>query len=88
MRLRTLVRSAVVFIPLLLVCAGRLHAQRTAPPERMTQELNRCLTVMRVAAARRRGTTETGGRVPRSVAVDAAPGWNGRGERETVARSA
>ena len=87
MRLRTLVRSAVVFIPLLLVCAGRMHAQRTAAPERMTQELNRCLTVMRVAAARRRSTAEARGRVPNSVPVDAAPGWIG-GERERVARRA
>jgi hypothetical protein len=53
MRLGPLARSALVLLPL-LVCAGRLHAQRSANPQRVTQEVNRCLTVVRVAASRRR----------------------------------
>jgi hypothetical protein len=54
MRLGRLLGSAIVFVPLLLICAGRLNAQRGATPQGMTQEVNRCLTVMRVAASRRK----------------------------------
>jgi hypothetical protein len=53
MRLSPLTRSALVLIPLLL-CANRIHAQRTANMQGMTQEVNRCLTIVRVAASRRR----------------------------------
>jgi hypothetical protein len=54
MRLGRLLGSAIVFVPLLLICAGRLNAQRGSTPQGMTQEVNRCLTVMRVAASRRK----------------------------------
>lgn len=54
MRLGRLVGGALVFVPLLLICASRLHAQRGATPHGVTQEVNRCLTVVRVAASRRR----------------------------------
>jgi hypothetical protein len=54
MRLGRLLGSAIVFVPLLLICASRVHAQRGANPNGMTQEVNRCLTVMRVAASRRK----------------------------------
>jgi hypothetical protein len=54
MRLSPLTRSALVLIPLLL-CASRLHSQRGASSmQGMTQEVNRCLTIVRVAASRRR----------------------------------
>ena len=53
MRLSPLTRSALVLIPLLL-CAGRLHSQRAATMQGTTQEVNRCLTIVRVAASRRR----------------------------------
>jgi hypothetical protein len=61
MRLGRLLGSAIVFVPLLLICASRVHAQRGANPNGMTQEVNRCLTVMRVAASRRK-TDESGRR--------------------------
>jgi hypothetical protein len=53
MRLSPLTRSALVLIPLLL-CASRIHSQRAASMQGMTQEVNRCLTLVRVAASRRR----------------------------------
>ena len=53
MRLSPLTRSALVLIPLLL-CAARIHSQRTGSVQGMTQEVNRCLTIVRVAASRRR----------------------------------
>lgn len=52
MRFRLVVRSALVLLPLLL-CATRLHAQR-ATPQGVTQEVNRCLSLVRVASSRRR----------------------------------
>ena len=69
MRLGRLIGSAVIFVPLLLVCAGRLHAQRSGSPQGMTQEVNRCLTVMRVAAGRRRTAENERQRERLSVAV-------------------
>jgi hypothetical protein len=54
MRIGRLVGSVLIFVPLLVVCAGRLHAQRGGTPQGVTQEVNRCLTVVRVAASRRR----------------------------------
>jgi hypothetical protein len=74
MRFGTLARSALIFVPLLLVCVGRLHAQRAAAPDRLTQEVNRCLTVIRVAAARRRSTGESPLR-DRTVRTDGTAAW-------------
>jgi hypothetical protein len=54
MRLGRLIGGAVILVPLLLVCAARLNAQRHGTPQGMTQEVNRCLTVMRAFSARRR----------------------------------
>jgi hypothetical protein len=59
-RLSPLTRSALVLIPLLL-CAGRLHAQRARSPEGVTQEVNRCLTLVRVATSRRKGERDRTG---------------------------
>jgi hypothetical protein len=50
---KVITRCALVLLPL-IVCAGRLQAQRSRSPESMTQEVNRCLSMVRVAASRRR----------------------------------
>jgi len=52
MRLRPLARSALVLIPLLLF-VGRLHVQGSRNVRNTTQEVNRCLTLVRDAASRR-----------------------------------
>ncbi len=44
-----------------LACASKLHAQNRLTPVLASQELTRCLSVVR-AAARRGGATEQGGR--------------------------
>ena len=82
MRLGPVARCAFVFVPLLLVCAGRLHASRAATPDRMTSEVNRCLTVMRAAASRRKKTTkerELEERLALSVKTDAGSPWKQSG---------
>ena len=60
MSFRLVVRSALVLLPLLL-CAGRLHGQR-ATPQGVTQEVNRCLSLVRVASSRRRNAKPPCGR--------------------------
>jgi hypothetical protein len=57
MRFVPIARFALVLLPL-LVCAGRIHAHRSGGMDGMTREVNRCLTVVRVAATRRRGRLE------------------------------
>jgi hypothetical protein len=52
-RFKVITRCALVLLPLLL-CAGRLQAQRSRGPHNMTQEVNRCLSIVRVAASRRK----------------------------------
>jgi hypothetical protein len=73
--LRPLARSAVLLVPLLVVCGARLHAQRSATPERLPQELNRCLTLIRVAAARRRPSDDVASRLALAVRSDGGPSW-------------
>ena len=51
MHLGPFTRCALVLIPL-LICAGRLHTHRSGSPAGMTQEVNRMLTMVRVAASR------------------------------------
>jgi hypothetical protein len=57
-------------------CAARLHSQRAITPMAATQEVNRCLSVMRAASSRKGGSRDTlpqrkvdqlscSGRVPR-----------------------
>jgi hypothetical protein len=84
MRLRVLTRSALVLLPL-LVLAGRLHAQRTASPQGMTQDVNRCLTIVRVAATRRRGERQDRQTTAR---VSAALRADGRASAARTARLA
>jgi hypothetical protein len=70
MRLGRLGWSAVIFVPLLLVCGSRLYGQRSGSPQGVTQEVNRCLTVIRVAASRRKGGRGVKQRPSSSVASD------------------
>jgi hypothetical protein len=80
-RFRLIARSALVLLPLLM-CAARLHAQR-ATPQGVTQEVNRCLSLVRVASSRRRHARPPCGR-QRSVASLA----NGRSADQASATSA
>ena len=45
-------RSLLILLPL-AVCAGRLHGHTVTTPIGVTQELNCCLTMVRIAATRR-----------------------------------
>jgi hypothetical protein len=73
MRLSPLTRCVLVVLPLLL-CAGRLHATRSRTPAGLTQEVNRCLTLVRVASSRRRGERgQTDRRRPGAADVQSAP---------------
>ena len=53
MRLGRLARYGIPLVPL-VVCAARIHAARSGAPQGMTQEINRCLTLVRATASRRR----------------------------------
>jgi hypothetical protein len=44
-----------MLIPLLM-CASRVHGHAVATPGALTQEVNRCLTMVRIAATRRSPT--------------------------------
>ncbi len=41
-----------MLIPL-IICVGRVHGHAVPTPGAFTQEVNRCLTLMRIAATRR-----------------------------------
>jgi hypothetical protein len=47
-------RSVIMLLPV-AICAGRMHFQTAANPGSVTQEVNRCLTMVRVAVTRRGG---------------------------------
>lgn len=47
-------RMAIVLVPL-STTATRLHEHRLEAPDVATQELNRCLKLVNIAASRRRG---------------------------------
>jgi hypothetical protein len=49
---RSIFRFALICVPL-AICAARLHSQSAGSPAGVTQDVNRCLTVVRVAASRR-----------------------------------
>jgi hypothetical protein len=53
--LRVVVRPTLILLPL-ITSAVRVNAHTVATPIGVTQEVNRCLTVVRVAASRRRKT--------------------------------
>ena len=52
MTLGRVTRYALLLVPL-FVCAGRLHAQHSAPPAGLLQEVNRCLSIVRATSKRR-----------------------------------
>ena len=45
-------RAFLMIIPL-VICVGRVHCHAVAEPGALTQEVNRCLTMVRIAATRR-----------------------------------
>jgi hypothetical protein len=52
--IRPYVPSRILLIVLpLMVSAGRVHAHAVAGPDAITQEVNRCLMIVRIAASRR-----------------------------------
>jgi hypothetical protein len=87
MRLGVLARSAVIFVPLLIICASRVHAQRAAGPAGMSKEVNRCLIVMRTAASRRKTNRERDieERLAVCVRTDASPAWRRPDDRARTA---
>jgi hypothetical protein len=48
-------RAFLMLIPL-VICFGRLHVHAVETPGALTQEVNRCLTMVRIAATRRSPT--------------------------------
>jgi hypothetical protein len=57
--MRRHISSRVVIIVLSsFVSAGRLHAHTVAEPSAVTQEINRCLMMVRIAATRRTAATQ------------------------------
>lgn len=48
-------RAFLMLIPL-VICFGRLHVHAVETPGAVTQEVNRCLTMVRIAATRRSPT--------------------------------
>jgi hypothetical protein len=59
---RSVYRFVLICVPL-VICAARLHS-RGASPTGMTQDVNRCLSVVRMAATRR----GAGGRAHQALA--------------------
>ena len=57
---RSVSRFILICVPL-AICAARLHSQGAGSPSVVTQDVNRCLTVVRLAASRR-GTQGAAGR--------------------------
>jgi hypothetical protein len=58
-RTRWFGRTILIFIPL-VICGARLHAGAVGTPAGITQEVARCLNLVRVAATRRSGRTNGG----------------------------
>ena len=54
-----LTRSLILLLPL-TVCAARLHRSAASPPRAVTQEINCCLSLARVAASSRRNRAGRG----------------------------
>ena len=53
-RARRIGQTLLIFVPL-LICGARFHAGALGTPAGVTQEVARCLNMVRVAAARRNG---------------------------------
>jgi len=50
---------AALTLMLLVTSASRVHAHTTEAPDALTQEVNRCLNLVRVAASRRHHHTKS-----------------------------
>jgi hypothetical protein len=50
--LRRLARVVLIMVPV-VTCAVRIHAHAVEAPDAITQELNQCLRLVKVAASRR-----------------------------------
>jgi hypothetical protein len=70
---RSLFRFTLICLPL-AICAARLHARGAGSPAMVTQDVNRCLAVARLAASRR----GTPGRGPEALAWRPQTSANGR----------
>ena len=57
--LNALTRTALIVLPLTIV-AARLHGPIAQGPVGVTQDLNRCLLLVRTAATRRNGQSKVG----------------------------
>jgi hypothetical protein len=53
-RARRLGQALLIFVPL-LICGMRLHSRVVGTPTGVTQEVARCLNLVRIAVARRNG---------------------------------
>jgi hypothetical protein len=69
--LNAITRAALIVLPLTVV-AARLHARVVQPPISTTQEVNRCLMLVRTASSRR-GQVKPGTRPVATVKIDARP---------------
>jgi hypothetical protein len=68
---RAAARLALILLPL-TTTATRLHAHTVAAPDLATQEVNRCLNLIKIAASKRGdGRKLTSGELSRSVALRA-----------------
>lgn len=56
--LRSRLSRLVLILSISFVSAGRLHAHAIVEPAAVTQEINRCLMMVRIAATRRTATTQ------------------------------
>jgi hypothetical protein len=72
-------RAFLMFIPL-VICVGRVHGHAVANPGALTQEVNRCLTMVRIAATRRSPT-----KVVMRSAAHAGYSWQPRRVTQTAA---
>jgi hypothetical protein len=74
-RTRRLGRTILIFIPL-IICAARLHAGKVGNPSSVTQEVARCLNMVRIAATRRgdgHGGATRPARRPGAASADPTP---------------
>jgi hypothetical protein len=67
-------RAFLILIPL-VICASRVHGHAAATPGAVTQEVNRCLTMVRIAATRRSPGKQL---VPRGATRVAGFSWEPR----------
>jgi hypothetical protein len=71
-RARRLGQLLLVFVPL-FICAARLHAGAARSPSGVSQEVSRCLNMVRVVASRRNGRGAPATGPARSNQASASP---------------